>query len=369
LQFIVVGVIEPDNSKYFHDYVDAKYAVSRDLRQRLYYDPTAVYATGLSGGAFVSFDYAKFYRPFLAGVLSMAGWMGYEYGPTDRYLTNLLVARTTGKSDLATNPPKDLEFLHSCGAVVRDWFFAGGHETAPDPVKRECFAWLFAQRIPPGPGDRSDAEAKAASWRRAISEGNGEIVLRECVASILTKPRSYEAHHAQLVLDELQSDFSLFREFNVQGLASGDDAVELFFFRAFGAGKLMAKSGNPNVYFSSLKTLTGVVDTGGHRHDNLLDLYNRYGFPLEFDSIELHEQTVTLSYRQEVPLLDYEISTATELTSVAWSPVDVAPQVDQMGNRRIDRQMGSDEQRFFRMGARVPAAIGLPKYATGTRYP
>src|ERR1039457_1009968 len=112
----------------------------------------------------------------------MGGWLGRSGNPpigipinyysTDRVLANLLVARTTGTSDTAGlfYLPYDSNYLATCGAVVKDWSFSGGHVTAPDSVKTACLNWLLNQRVSAGPNDQSNSLIQAANWRtRAVT--------------------------------------------------------------------------------------------------------------------------------------------------------------------------------------------------------
>ena len=50
-------------------------------------------------------------------------------------------------------------------------------------------------------------------------------VLRECVAVLMSQPRSWNAYQAQLVLDDLEADYDTFRTLAVDNLAQGDFAV------------------------------------------------------------------------------------------------------------------------------------------------
>src|SRR5205085_10577181 len=93
--------------------------------------------------------------------------------------------------------------------------------------------------------------------------------------SILSKPRSYEAHYAQIVLDELLSDFSEFRRLNVTNLGSGQLAGDLFYFMALGA----AQAWEQDFFYSCLKAASMLSDQGSDRGPDLRALMINYGFP------------------------------------------------------------------------------------------
>jgi hypothetical protein len=52
------------------------YAVTRDVRQRVLFDPTAEFAGGLSGGGECSYMFSRFRAQHVAGLFEMAGWLG-----------------------------------------------------------------------------------------------------------------------------------------------------------------------------------------------------------------------------------------------------------------------------------------------------
>src|SRR5262249_26314777 len=119
---------------------------------------------------------AKFYRPFVSGVFSMAGWLGYQFGPVDRYRSGLLVARTLGTTDLGNIYP-DNNYFRNWRIKFRDWIFAGGHEAPPEAVKRECLAWLIDQRVRATEQERADGISRATAWSQAIAAGESNRVL------------------------------------------------------------------------------------------------------------------------------------------------------------------------------------------------
>src|SRR5262249_52991119 len=153
-----------------------------------------------------------------------------NYYSIDRVQTNLLVARTTGTSDtgaLSYLAP-DSNYLASFKVVIKDWFFSGGHATAPDSVKTDCLNWLVTQRTPAGTYDQLDSLVQGATWRWRISQGQPEVVFRECVNTLMNQPRTWLALQAQLVMDEVMTNYSSFRLLSVSNLAQGDFASDLF---------------------------------------------------------------------------------------------------------------------------------------------
>ena len=129
LNIITVGIISSKNSVPWDVVLRDFYAVPLDIRQRVLFDPTAVFVGGLSGGGENSYMFSRLYAQHVAGVLSMGGWLARypgnsisPYCSIDRVQTNLLVARTTGSSDTGAYfyDPFDSNYLASCGAVVKD---------------------------------------------------------------------------------------------------------------------------------------------------------------------------------------------------------------------------------------------------------
>ena len=268
LNIIAIGVIGSANSNTWNSEFRQYYAVSRDVRQRVLFDPPAEFASGFSGGGECSYMFSRLRAQHVAGVLAMGGWLGringgphVNYYSIDRVQTNLLVARTTGTTDTNTifYNPFDSNYVATCGAVVKDWSCSGGHSSAPDSVKTDCLSWLLSQRSPAGVSDRSNSVVQAADWRSRTTAGQPESVLRECVATLMSQPRTWNSYQAQLVVDDLMTNYNSFRALAVDQLAQGDFASDLFFYLAYGA----AYASDSPRYLASLKALTGITITNG----------------------------------------------------------------------------------------------------------
>src|SRR5436190_15423197 len=224
LNIICIGIMGSQNNGTTAAYMRESAAVSRDIRRRVLFDPTAEFGGGFSGGGLAAYVFSRFRAQHVAGVFTMAGWLGRgggypTYQTTDRVLTNLLVCRARGTTDGGNwVMAPDSNYLASCGAVIHDEYFAGQHEVPPDAVKSNCLAWLVSQRIPAGPNDQSNASIQAVDWRGRIATGQQETVLRECVAVLMRYPRSWSALEAQLVLDDLMTDERSFRSLAVNDL-------------------------------------------------------------------------------------------------------------------------------------------------------
>ncbi len=322
LNIICIGILGSQNGAGWDIVMRQCAYVSRDIRRRVLFDPTAEFASGFSGGGETSYVVSRLRAQHVAGVFTMAGWLGRgagypTYQTTDRVLTNLLVARARGLSDGGgwVMVP-DSNYLSSCGAVIRDEYFAGGHEVAPDTVKSNCLAWLVSQRIPPGPNDQTNARAQGADWRARISAGQRETVLRECVAALLSHPRSWIALEAQLVLDDLLLDDESFRPLPVNNLASGDFASDLFYYLARGAGD---GSDWPR-YRSALKALTGIIGANGDRAGDIRNLLLKYNYaePILLGSPDAIPSRMNLAFRQDTPGLDYFLQGRTNLITPPW---------------------------------------------------
>jgi hypothetical protein len=326
MNIICVGIIGSANGVSWDEVVREFYAVTRDIRLRVLFDPTAELVGGFSGGGENSFVFSRFHAQHVAGVFSMSGWLGRgdiypTYQTTDRVQTNLLVARTTGLSDTgrfwALTP--DSNYLASCGAVIQDWWFSGGHSVPPDSVKSNCLAWLLSQRIPAGPNDQSNALMLATNWQARITAGQQESVLRECVSNLMLYPRSWFAYQAQLTLDQLLTNYTAFRSLDVSNLAQGDFTSDLFFYYAYGA----ATNNDRQRYYAALKALTGVTGTCGDRAGDIYSLLQKYGYSapaLQCSADQIPGQ-MNLWFTEDTPGLAYSLNSRTNLVTDAWQNV------------------------------------------------
>lgn len=264
---IVVGLTRARNGSTWDEVFREIHVVTRDIRQRVLYDPTAEFAGGFSGGGDCAYMFSRFRSQHVAGLFEMGDSMGrinfdgpnVRFYSNDRVQTNLWVMRATGNAD--TNAlfylPFHSNFLATCGANIGDWSFNGGHQVPPDSTKSNCLAWLVSHRVPAGPQDRSIAFALSTNWAGNIAQGRYESVLRECVSNLIQFPRSWKAYYAQLTLDDLLTNAAVFRMLNVSNLADGYFAADLFYYYARSA----ATNGDWPRYYSCMKALTGITDT------------------------------------------------------------------------------------------------------------
>jgi len=280
LNIIVVGITGSKNGAPWDTEFQQFYAVTRDIRLRVLYDPTAELVGGFSGGAEVSYFFARFRAPHVAGVLTIGGWLGrtlFDYS-TDRVQTNLFVARITGVSDTATLHYilPDSNYLASCGAVVQDWSISGGHSPdVPAATQTATLTWLLNQRQLAGVNDRTNAQNLATNWQARVKAGQSQSVLYECVSNLMNFPRSWYAYQAQLMLDQLATNTATFRGLTVTNLAQGDFASDLFYYYARSA----ANDGDLSRYRSALKALNGVTGTSGDRAGDVYNLLTQYSYP------------------------------------------------------------------------------------------
>jgi len=266
LNIIVVGITGTQNGVPWDKIMREIYADTRDIRQRVLYDPTAEFAGGFSGGGECAFMFARMGAQHVAGLFEIAGNEGrgnlgslVQYYGTDRVQTNLLVARTTGTSDTAAvfYNPFVSNCLAPCGAVVKDWSFSGGHAVPASSLFSPILSWLVSQRTPAGPTDRTTAFMLSTNWQARIAAGQQQSVLFECVSNLMTFPRTWFAYQAQLTLDQLLTNDAVFRTLNVSNLAQADFASDLFYYCARGA----ATNADWKRYNSCMKALTGITIT------------------------------------------------------------------------------------------------------------
>ena len=363
LNIIAIGVIGPCNCNPWDIHLRDFFAVTRDVRQRLLFDPTAEFAGGFSGGGESAFIFSRFRAAHVAGVFGMAGWLGRTLGyySTDRVQTNLLVARATGTTDTGGNYYilPDSNYLASAGAVIQDWYFPGGHQVAPDAIKSNCLAWLVSQRIPAGPDDRATSVARSVDWRLRLAAGQQQSVLRECVSVLLNKPRTWDAFQAQLIMDRLTTNYTTFRSVDLTDLAEGDLASDLFYFYARSA----ALAGDLPRYRSSLKALTGVNGTNGDRAGDLRALLLQFSYPAPVlqGSADFGLGQLNLSLIKDTPGLDYFLQFRTNLLEAIWQDSPV-PAVETNTTWSPESELPLDtESGFYRMRT-TPSAGSSPPW-------
>lgn len=324
LNIITIGVVSPRNGTTWDLILRDCYAVARDIRTRVIFDPTAEIVAGFSGGGVVSYGASRFRPQHVAGVYAMAGWLGRGssgYPTVDRVQTNLLVARSTGNADTSSlfyrNP--DSNYLASCGAVIKDWTFSGGHEVAPDSQKTLGLTWILDNRVKSGINDRTNAFNLATNWQARIVAGEQQIVLREAVNTLLNQPRSWFAYQAQLILDQLTSD-STFRTLDVAQLAEGDFASNQFYFSAKGA----TLNGDLRRYYACMKALTGISGVTGDRTGGIYSMLTNYGYLAPILRTSFTPNLMSVSLTKDTPGLNYFLQTRSTLVEGIWQDIPVS---------------------------------------------
>lgn len=368
LNIITVGIISSDNSVPWNPVLRDFYAVPRDLRQRVLFDPTAVFIGGFSGGGENSYVFSRFWAQQVSGVLAMGGWLGrYTMGTpnviyysTDRVRTNLLVARTTGTSDTAAlfYNPYDSNYLASCGAVVKDWFFSGGHSTPPDSMKTDSLNWLLSQRIPAGLNDQFDSLVQAASWRWRASAGQAGTVLGECLATLMNQQRSWLAFQAQLVMDDLMTNYDSFRFLSVSNLGQGDFASDLLYYYGRGA----ATNGDWQRYDCALKALTGINGTSGDRAGDIYYMLTNFSYPASMLQMAASQTPgqASLWLVKDAPGLSYSLQSRINLINDVWQSLSPsALDSSTVWSATFDFDPGS-QSGFYRVGTTPSPGVSPP---------
>jgi hypothetical protein len=353
LNIIGVGLIGSRNGVAAGVFEREAFAVVRDLRRRVLFDPTAQMSGGISGGGTAAFNFARMHGQHISGVLEMAGSLGVQYGSaypsTVRLQTNLFIAWTIGDQDPQHNYfPYDSPFLtNSCSDFAQLWTFAGGHVAPPTSMQVDCLNWLLNSRVLPGANDQSDSSVRAANWRSRVAAGELEPVLRECVNVLMTQPRSWDALQAQLVLDDYAADYSTFRSLNIDGIAQGDYAQDMFFYSAQGA----AYAGDMSSYHSAMRGLTGVTDSSGDLAQGIHDLLVKFSYPnpilQPFPGPT--QGAITLSVSKDTPGLTYVLQSRTNLSNDAWvSRSDPATETNTLWSSAISNSNPAGTE-FFRL--------------------
>jgi hypothetical protein len=324
LNIIVVGITGSQNGASWDTTFREYFAVTRDVRLRVLYDPTAEFLAGFSGGGQCSFGCAIARPQLVAGVFSMGGWLGVNngspYPSTCRFQTNLLVARTAGTSDTAGlyYLPLDGDRLSLFNAVLHDTTFSGGHQVAPDATKTDALTWLVSQRNPGDPHDRADAQVQFVNWQQRIAAGDRQAVLHECLNTLMNQPRSWFALQAQLTMDSLTADFNTFRMLSQDNLATGNIAVDMLYF----AARASTLYGDRQRYLSGMKALTGVGGSSGDRLGDFRTLLLTNGFvsPILRIAPTNNAGGPVLLVTPDTPGLNYAAQVRSNLASL-WQPI------------------------------------------------
>lgn len=344
LNVIAVGLIYPSDFAPWSLILRDFFAVPRDIRQRVLFDPTAIFVGGLSGGGEFSYVFSRFWPQQVSGVLAMAGWLGYInnspssvlYNSTVRVQTNLLVARTTGNGDTGAKFYNiyDKNFLTNCGAIVSDWSFTGGHVAAPTSVQIQSLQWLLNNRIPAGSNDEAYAVAQANNWLAAAAAGQTQVVVSNCLATMMNQPRSWYSGEAQVVMDDLMTNYNSFRLLDFSNLmpastsfvtnmdstnltvwSQSDYAADMLYFYARGA----ATNGDWPQYDCAMKLLTGIGGTCGDRAGDIYYVLTNFNYVSPLLHIDPpNSGNVNFSITKDTPGLNYSLQWEADLTSNTW---------------------------------------------------
>lgn len=251
LQVIIVGELAYRNNRPISDIIGSVFATLRDVQNRIEFDPTAQFSAGMSGGAWQSYNIARWNSASICGVMAAGGWLGMEYEPWFRHGTGLLVARGAGVDDKGSNRMRnrDSKFLSNFNATIKDWSFPGGHVDIPTSVKIEMLQWLLEERATQAGAEQKIAEAQGTKWNAKCKQGDGNSVFVECVDSLLKNPRTWIAYEAQKIIDRLMQDYTKFQKFSLDGLPAGQSVENYFGFIAYGSGM----AGDADTFRSALK--------------------------------------------------------------------------------------------------------------------
>ncbi len=359
LQIIVVGIINSRNGASWDVINKEVFAVTRDIQQRVLFDPTAEMAAGFSGGGWVSYEFSRLQGQQVAGVFAMGSWLGvkgYDYATTDQVRSGLLVARAAGSSDVGANNymSGDRSFLvETCAAIVQDWSFSGGHSVAPDTIKTAALTWILTNRAQAGTSERVAALAQRAAWRARIAAGDRQAVVRESIGVLMNQPRSWNAYQAQGILNELMSGGSL-RGLDVENLAYGIFAMNLYYFTARGA----ALNNDWQTFHAALKVLTGVSGPNGYRSSDIYGLLENYGYPTPVLGMSQAHGQLQFLLHKDTPGLCYALQTSADLSGGSWQDVWCTP-VETSTNWSTGLAVAPGERhRYFRIRANPdPSAV------------
>ncbi|MEM7144699.1 MAG: hypothetical protein AAF591_06165 [Verrucomicrobiota bacterium] len=214
-QWVIIGERNSRNGQFNEDKALATKVVIDHVVTHLNVDPNRIFTSGSSGGAWRSFTVAKNLSPVVAGVFSMAGWLGNQHSNfVDRYLPGLLVARSFGNTDTGAQNYRSIDRFHlekyTATENIIDFDFIGGHQPAPEPEQRLAFDWFVSKTSASSAVERAVGNEKEAKWKARVTAGDTAAVYVEVVNELFSKPRTPDGLAAWRALDFLFSRFELF---------------------------------------------------------------------------------------------------------------------------------------------------------------
>jgi hypothetical protein len=325
MQLIVIGLRNCRNHLPWDQIYREFHAVARDVRQRLVFDPSAQIAAGFSGGGVAAYAFSRFQGQHIAGVLAMGSWLGCTnniYPPEEWLRGGLLVARTTGNTDSGALGfvVNDGNYLVACGAVVKDYSFVGGHQSAPDDMKTGALNWILNNRVLGGPNERANALAQATAWQTRIAAGERQAVLAEVAAVLFGQRRNGFVYQAQRILDQLMDD-AAFRALDTTALAQGLAARDHFYYAARGAGL----NNDGQYYRAAMKALAGVTGADGYRRSDIYALLTAYGYAVPDLNISHAHGDLNLTINKDTLGLTYALESSPSLSAGTWQNVSCTP--------------------------------------------
>jgi hypothetical protein len=175
-----------------------------DVRNRIPYDRSRFYLSGLSGGSWRANTASREYWNEVTGLLLFACWIG-DYDDYTLFPDRLAVTRINGLDDISIRQEMDLVYYTQTLVRVHDVFFDGGHEIGPSDAIDEAVTWLeddystIGQFYIP-----ADFEAAASSLvNSAQSAWNGtniNLVVSNAMAVMQQYPMSSSVREAERLL-------------------------------------------------------------------------------------------------------------------------------------------------------------------------
>ncbi|MCH2174929.1 MAG: hypothetical protein MK193_04285 [Lentisphaeria bacterium] len=115
------------------------------ITENINFDKERLFIGGTSGGAMRAFNYSYLVPANYKGVFSNGGWLGGKDFYSKNYPDHLRVAIVNGDADKGANHwvKSDIEVLKKHKAIVKEFYFKGGHQLQPPEVATQALAWLI----------------------------------------------------------------------------------------------------------------------------------------------------------------------------------------------------------------------------------
>ncbi|EDM26085.1 phosphoglycerate kinase [Lentisphaera araneosa HTCC2155] len=201
---ILIGNLESKNNQSYDLIKNSWYAIQRDIKSRIHFEPGRQFAAGMSGGAATTYVFARRFYSQISGAIPMGGWLGFNTNPNDHWqLSGYKVVRTCGNNDKGAKSyiKRDKDILATHNIEIKDLSFNGGHSPAPYPVQINAIDWLLEKR--PLAKDQQAAEKFYLQSASLIHSKLAGTVLVDSLSIMRNQPYTWTSFRARKLYEEV----------------------------------------------------------------------------------------------------------------------------------------------------------------------